>query len=105
MTPDRIDSYLEQHLALWRGRGRDRVHGGFHERLDAAGKPIASGYKRLLVQCRQIFAHGLGGELGFRESADAAQQGFTFLHRHYRDEQNGGLFFSVTPEGDRKSVV
>jgi mannose/cellobiose epimerase-like protein (N-acyl-D-glucosamine 2-epimerase family) len=99
MTPDRIDAYLEQHLTLWRGRGRDRVHGGFHERLDAAGKPIASGYKRLLVQCRQIFAHSLGVELGFRESAEAVQQGFAFLRRHFRDEENGGWYFSVTPEG------
>jgi mannose-6-phosphate isomerase len=99
MPPDRIDAYLDQHLALWRGRGRDNLHGGFHERLDAGGTPLPTGYKRLLVQCRQIFTHGLGVELGFRESADAAQQGFLFLRRHFRDERRGGWFFSVTPEG------
>jgi mannose/cellobiose epimerase-like protein (N-acyl-D-glucosamine 2-epimerase family) len=99
MTPDRIDAYLDKHLALWRGRGRDSAYGGFHERLDATGNPVATGYKRLLVQCRQVFAHSLGVELGFREGAEPAQQGFAFLRRHYRDEQNGGWYFSVTPEG------
>jgi len=99
MAPDRIEAYLEQHLALWRTRGRDRLHGGFHERLDAKGTPLAVGYKRLMVQCRQIFAHSLAAGLGFRESGDAAHQGFQFLRRHYRDERRGGWFFSVTPDG------
>jgi mannose/cellobiose epimerase-like protein (N-acyl-D-glucosamine 2-epimerase family) len=99
MPPDRIDAYLDKHLELWRTRGRDRQHGSFHERLSAEGNPLALGYKRLLVQCRQIFAHSLASRFGYKESAAAAQQGFAFLRRHYWDERHGGWFFSVTPEG------
>jgi mannose/cellobiose epimerase-like protein (N-acyl-D-glucosamine 2-epimerase family) len=99
MWPDRIDAYLDKHLTLWRTRGRDQQHGGFHERLSAAGNPLPLGYKRLLVQCRQIFSHSLASRSGYTESADAAQRGFDFLRQHYWDDRSGGWFFSVTPNG------
>jgi mannose-6-phosphate isomerase len=62
---DRLKAWLVEHaFPRWWDPGADRESGGFHDRLDAAGRPIA-GPKRARVQARQVFCYGLAAEFGW----------------------------------------
>lgn len=87
-------------LPLCRDRFADAEHGGFHERLDAALLPVATGRKRLMVQARQLYVLSHAALLGDRSGGAAAERGYDFLLRHYRDGRHGGWFFAVSPSGE-----
>jgi mannose-6-phosphate isomerase len=101
VTPARIKAWLvERHLPLWRGAGMDRRHGGFHERLDSQGCPLDLGYKRIIVQCRQLFVHAHAAGLGLTGAdLDPVRHGLAFLTGHCRGAADGAWAFKVTPEG------
>jgi len=91
---------FDRHLPIWRTHGWDARNGGFHERLHPDLTPYELGYKRLVVQCRQLYVYSHACLLGRRgDNERAAREGFAFLMRHYRDKRNGGWFFTVTPDG------
>ncbi len=97
----RIVEYLSQGLfPICLERWWDERYGGFHERLDERLEPVALGYKRLLVQCRQIYVHChaalLTGDGSYRHRAC---QGFEYLCRTFRDRTHGGWYFKVRPDG------
>lgn len=86
-------------LPLCRDRFADPVHGGFHERLDAAQAPVPEGSKRLMVQCRQLYVLAHAALLGERSGQDAAERGYAFLRRAYPDATHGGWFFRAAADG------
>jgi mannose-6-phosphate isomerase len=86
-------------LPLCRDRFADPVHGGFHEQLDPWHAPLPIGSKRLLVQCRQLYVLSHAAWLGERSGQDAAERGYAFLRRAYRDHRHGGWFFRASVEG------
>jgi len=90
---------LETLLPLCRDRYADRVHGGFHEQLDADFAPVPRLGKRLLVQCRQLYVLSHAAVLGDASGSSAAEAGYDFLCRAYRDDRNGGWFFRATADG------
>lgn len=93
---------FDKHLPIWRTRGWDRRHGGFHERLQPDLTPVELGYKRLVVQCRQIYVYSHACLLGHRgDNERVAREGYAFLMHHYRDKRNGGWYFTVTPDGQK----
>ncbi|MEE8141913.1 MAG: AGE family epimerase/isomerase [Planctomycetota bacterium] len=95
----RLRTYLfDGLLPLTRDCFVDRKFGGFHERLDSSGKPIRLGYKRLLVQCRQIYLLSHAALTGDAESLQDARQGVEFLQRYW-DQQRGGWFLQCTLRG------
>jgi mannose-6-phosphate isomerase len=78
----------------------DRIHGGFHERLDSRGQPLDLGYKRSMVQCRQIFVHAHAAGLGLAGAGPSpVRHGLAFLMDGCRDPENGAWAFKVTPTG------
>lgn len=85
---------------LCRDRFADPVRGGFRERLDAQGEPLALGYRRTMVQCRQLYVLSHAALLGDRSGERAAEAGYQFLVRHCRDHVRGGWLFKVTPDGE-----
>jgi len=91
---------LDELLPYWAERGVDRRHGGFHNRLDAAGRPLPDGSKRLLVQTRLVYAFSEGARLGAGAWALArAAEGVEFVERAFRDRAHGGFFHTATTEG------
>lgn len=86
-------------LPLCRDHFFDPVHGGFHERLDVGLVPVTTGRKRLMVQARQLYILSHAALLGDDSGIAAADRGYEFLLRTYRDSSHGGWFFSATPEG------
>lgn len=62
---DRLKAWLDERVyPRWWSAGADMVGGGFHDRLDGAGRPIA-GAKRCRVQARQVHAYSLAEAFGW----------------------------------------
>ncbi|MCI0650955.1 MAG: AGE family epimerase/isomerase [Planctomycetes bacterium] len=98
---ERIRTLLfDKLLPLWSMHGIDQRNGGFHERLDARLAPLPLGYKRLVVQCRQIYLFSHAALLtGDAPYTDIARAGLGYLREHFWDDEHGGWYFKVTPEG------
>jgi mannose/cellobiose epimerase-like protein (N-acyl-D-glucosamine 2-epimerase family) len=90
---------LEDLLPYWAERGIDRAHGGFWNRLDGDGLPLAEDHKRLLVQLRLVYAFSEAARLGAAWALEPAAHGVAFLERAYRDPA-GGWFSTATPDGE-----
>jgi mannose/cellobiose epimerase-like protein (N-acyl-D-glucosamine 2-epimerase family) len=88
----------EELLPYWAERGADRAHGGFWNRLDGEGLPLAEDAKRLLVQLRLVYAFSEGARLGAPWALELAAHGVAFLERAYRDP-SGGWYQTATPDG------
>jgi mannose/cellobiose epimerase-like protein (N-acyl-D-glucosamine 2-epimerase family) len=69
-------------LPLWAERGVDREHGGFLEELSPQGGVTACDYKRVRVQCRQIYAFSHGAVLGWASGQDLSKLGYDYLVAH-----------------------
>jgi mannose/cellobiose epimerase-like protein (N-acyl-D-glucosamine 2-epimerase family) len=88
---DRLKSWLlERAFPIWWNPGADHVGGGFHDRLDAGGRPML-GPKRARVAARQVFSYAAAGAFGWdgpwREAID---HGLAFLEHGHR--QPDGLY-------------
>ncbi|HEY3731704.1 MAG TPA: AGE family epimerase/isomerase [Steroidobacteraceae bacterium] len=82
---------LTDALPRWARDGYDPIHGGFHEKLTAAG-PVADLPRRARVQVRQIYTFARAMRLGW-DSAQAqhlVSAGVEYFLRHYR--RADGLF-------------
>jgi mannose-6-phosphate isomerase len=89
---------LDRALPIWWSPGADLSGGGFHDRLDASGHPLA-GRKRARVSARQVFSYAAAGEMGWRGPwREAMDHGLTFLHSSHR--RPDGLYRSHVPAGD-----
>jgi mannose-6-phosphate isomerase len=99
---DRLKAWLlERAFPVWWDPGADHAEGGFHDRLDIAGKPIA-GVKRARVAARQVFSYAVAGEMGWRGPWRAAlDHGLAFLEAGHR--RPDGLYRSFA--GDRDDRV
>jgi mannose-6-phosphate isomerase len=101
---ERIEQYLfGKLLPLWMQHGIDPA-GGSHERLLPDLTPKATGFKRLMVQCRQLYVFSNAYLIQKKDQyADIARHIFEFLIANYQDAHNGGWFFSMAP--DASAVV
>ena len=89
---------LEDALPLWWQVGADRENGGWFDRVDQAGQPVAVP-KRARVQARQAFVYAEAAKLGWGgPAAEAVAQGVDFLRRAYRRD-DGFYRKTVRPEG------
>jgi len=70
-------------------------NGGFYERLGKGFKPVLTGQRRLVTQCRQlaIYSHAAQGQTKTPFRALEAQ--FDFIVNHYHDEQTGQWHFAL----------
>lgn len=91
---------LGELLPYWAERGVDRVHGGFHGRLGADGRPLPDPAKRLLVQARQVYVFSEAARLGASWAREIADHGVAFLEDAFRDPERGGWRHTVTPRGE-----
>lgn len=88
-------------LPLWWEQGADHASGGFHDALDATGKPVAAA-KRLRVQARQVYVYARAGQLGWPGPwREAVRHGSRFMLQHYR--RNDGLF-RPTPDAVDEAI-
>ncbi len=97
--PDLRAYLLERLLPLWDRHGWDPRHGGFHSRLDLALAPVPDGFRRLVVQMRQLFVFGSAALQGMPGAAERAHATLEHARRVYWDPRFGGWYYTATPEG------
>jgi mannose/cellobiose epimerase-like protein (N-acyl-D-glucosamine 2-epimerase family) len=95
---DRLKAWLaDRAYAIWWKPGADHHDGGFHDRLDAAGRPLP-GAKRCRVQARQVFSYGQAGRLGWEGPWKAAMDhGRSALTARF--QRADGLYRARVSEG------
>lgn len=95
-----LEAHLQRLLHLWRTHGWDRRHGGFHSRLFTADlAPVPDGFKRLVVQTRQLHVFSEAARCGVPGAADVAHATFAYLCERLWDAEQGGWHYTLTPEG------
>lgn len=85
--------FLRQALPLWREHGVDHQQGGFHEKLDAQGKPVDEP-RRTRVVARQLYVFATAPRLGdTHDAAPLLEHGLRFLQQRLLGE--GGTFHAA----------
>lgn len=89
---------VEDAYPVWWQRGTDRVHGGFHERLQQNGQPTEEP-RRARLHPRHIYSFSRADELGHDGLAElATKHGLEYFLRHYvRDDHF--IRTCVAPDG------
>ena len=85
-------------LPLWWRVGADRALGGYHERIDFAGRPVVLP-RRSRVAARQAFCYREAGQLGWEGPwREAGRHALDFLHQRFvRDD--GTVISTVDQDG------
>lgn len=101
---DRLRVWLAQSAyPIWWNPGADHQEGGFHDRLDASGRPLA-GAKRCRVQARQVFSYGHAERLRWPgPSKTAMDHGRGVLTARFR--RGDGLYRTRVSEGPIDDTV
>jgi mannose/cellobiose epimerase-like protein (N-acyl-D-glucosamine 2-epimerase family) len=87
-------------LENWAEAGWDRERSGFHEKLDAALRPVPGGRRRLLTCARQLYLWSRGPAIaGLPPRRDLADAAYHYLRDRFRDRRHGGFWFSVDLDG------
>lgn len=76
---DEIRGWLAEALPYWAEHGVDAEHGGFLEEVSFSGAPTACAFKRVRVQCRQIYVFAHAAVLGWAPGAALSRRGQEFL--------------------------
>jgi len=101
ITGAALRSHLrEELLPLWDRHGWDGEHGGFHSRLSHDLRPAADGFKRLVVQMRQLYVYACIGAEGVGWARDRADAIFEHGVARFWDAKHGGWYLTTTPAGD-----
>jgi mannobiose 2-epimerase len=110
VTADQCRALLEESIIdFYHPNCIDLENFGFLESLDDEGN-FTSGDKFLALQARQIwfFSHLAVNNVRRQNSSAAAEQGYSFLNRHFRDSKSGGYILITAGDGaakdDRKHV-
>jgi len=103
--PQRKDKYLQyaRHgLRFLADKMWDAQRGGFFDRTDAAGQPVADKmpWKQLYSYAFGIYAAAAVSEAtGDRDALELGRSAFQWLDARAHDEQHGGYFEHVTADG------
>lgn len=86
----------------WYEAFRDPQLGGYYERLNRNFKPLLTGQRRLVSQCRQlsIYSH-----LAFHEKSNdykSIKDAFEFIVDRYHDSASGHWWFAIDDNGNAK---
>lgn len=73
--------------------------GGYYERLGKGFKPLATGQRRLVTQCRQLSIYSHASLGGNKEFANSLERNFEFIIEQYRDVRTGLWHFSLNDKG------
>ena len=83
----------------WYGAFQDRDIGGFYERLGKGFRPLASGQRRLLTQCRQLSIYSDVSQNKNKELYRNLEVQFEYILAHYHDPKTGLWRYSLDDAG------
>ncbi|NLN94146.1 MAG: N-acylglucosamine 2-epimerase [Candidatus Hydrogenedens sp.] len=102
---------FEELLPFWTTRGVDKEYGGYLTYLDKNGDPTGEDIKTLVCQTRMIYTFSSIHRAGLDKDGvflPLAKQGVEFLLKHFKDEENGGWFWTSERDGtprDRAKIM
>lgn len=83
----------------WYEAFTDERNGGFHERLGKGFKPVATGQRRLVTQCRQLSIYSDYSARGNKMLARDLKVQFEFILAHYHVRETGLWHFALDDDG------
>lgn len=87
-------------LPFWIKNGIDHENGGYLLNFDENGKALGDSEKMLVTQTRMIWGFSiLAREYKSEEYLAYAKQGVDFFIRNFWDEEYGGWYWTVEPDG------
>lgn len=93
-------------LAYWQRYAPDPVNGGFYGRVDYQNRPDATADKGIVLNSRILWTFSAAlihtQHDDYRATADHA---FAAIQQHFVDPQHGGVFWSVTADGQPKQTI
>ena len=104
--PDLRDHLLAEVLPFWERHGIDGDHGGYVTHLGRDGAVAKAVEKSLVAQTRMVYSFAVGAELGGpAEWLNLARQGAVFVLQRFRDLEEDGWFWSLSPSGEPRDAA
>ncbi len=82
----------------WYGAFSD-PNGGFYERLGKGFKPILTGQRRLVTQCRQLSIYSHAVHSGNKSVQADLRAAFEYIVANYHDPKTGTWYFAMDDDG------
>lgn len=93
-------------LAYWQRYAPDPVNGDFYGRVDYQNRPDPTAEKGIVLNSRILWTFSAAllhtQHDDYRATADRA---FAAIQQHFVDRQHGGVFWSVSPDGQPKQTI
>lgn len=94
-----LERELKAILAYWQRHAPD-PRGGFYGAVGYDNQPRPDAAKGIVLNSRILWTFSAATQhTGHAEYLDVAHRAFQYLDRHFRDRQHGGVYWSVTPDG------
>ena len=91
---------FEAALPFWAAHGVDQQDGGFLEELAPDGAVTDIAFKRVRVQCRQVYVFSHAALIGWPEGAALSDRGFSYLLDKCWQGAAGGWAHKLSRQGD-----
>lgn len=100
-----IGSELSGIIDFWKSNSVDSLNGGFVGKLDSFGKVHQESEKGLVLNARILWSFSAYYNFSKdEESLILAERAYQYLNNYFRDNDNGGLYWSVEYDGKPKST-
>lgn len=87
-------------LSYWQKYAPDYQKGGFYGRVDAQNQPDPKASKAIVLNARIMWTYAAAFLHGRQSKHLAlAERAFHYINNHFRDYQNGGVYWSVEATG------
>lgn len=97
---------IENILPFWINHAVDSINGGFYGEVSSDGTPVLGANKGAILGSRILWtfstAYRIYGDSIYRSMADRAAN---YYITHFIDNLYGGVYWSVTPNGEPKDVT
>ncbi len=98
---DELEKELVRILQYWANNAVDINCGGFYGEIDAANRPVAKASKGLVLNARILWTFSAAyNYLKNPEYLKLAGRAYQYLTRHFLDNRDGGLYWSVNYKGE-----
>lgn len=93
---------LKRWVPKWYEAFRDPLLGGYYERLNRNFKPLLTGQRRLVSQCRQLSIYSHAAFHQKSNDYSSIRNAFEFIVERYYEPSSGHWWFAIDDKGNAK---
>lgn len=104
----RLEKNLKQNIIpFWMEKTLDTKNGGYIINFGPDSEPLGEGTKMIVTQARQVWFFSRMARAGYGDKRflDAADLGYRFLRDKMWDAGNGGFYWEVSADGNRRVIA